>query len=140
MGTPTSPNSPDGTPHFCWTPGYNFNPAPTKELILVEFSGIEKTPQWNPGDGATQNFIFTLQQSPIAPNELWYSIDSTIWIAYNITALLSAIEMYKVFDTWQFVASTVNLCEYEFENSLTDNGINKFCGGTAKIWIDGFNL
>jgi len=140
MGTPAPQNSPDGISHFCWTLGYNFNPAPTKQLILVEFSGIEKTADWSPGDGAIQNSIFTLKQTAINPNQVWYSTDTALWIAYNITALLSAIEMYKTFDVFQFYASVANLCEYEFENEITENGINSFHKGTAKIWIEGFNL
>jgi len=140
MGTPASPISPDGTPHFCWTPGYNFNPAPTKRLIIIEFSGIEKRWNWTPADGKLLNGLWTLDQAAAGDENDWFHFPSGGYMYAYFTIGGTEIYCESAFNTPQFYANPFVPCEWNFTNQIIDDDMYAFHGGTAKLWIQGFNL
>jgi len=140
MGTPALPISPDGEAHFCWTPGYNFTPGPTKKLIFVEFSGIQKSAGWVPLLGEPINGIFTLQQVSPIPYWNWNGIDPDWLLHLYLGPDSTMIEARGPYNRRQFFDYPGAPCVYEFENDQADPLFYVFYGGTAKLWIQGFNI
>jgi len=69
MGTPPAvpPVAAGDLCPFCWGPGKTFGPEGTPESIIVNFSGIEKGPDWIPALGEPIDGTFEVTQDLVLP-------------------------------------------------------------------------
>jgi len=135
MGTPVPLFLPGDLCTHCWGYQKPYEALFTNKFIGVEISGVGKGPDWTEADGEPINGDFTVTQSKVLPCEfyllysvpliyLYFDTDRTQLVAKNE----KNVEYFQTF--------SAGACPDEISNDLQFY----FTGGTAKLWIPGYNV
>jgi len=135
MGTPVPILVPGDKCDVCWGPAKSFGDIDTTKFIQVEISGVEKGPDWQPGDGEPVNGIFTVTQDDILPCT-YYLLFSVPMIFLLFAWGQTQLEAKNEKNVEYFMTFSAGGCPTVINNDLRFH----FTGGTAKLWIPGFNL
>jgi hypothetical protein len=137
MGTPIPPErKPNPVPagddcDICWGVGKPLGGGPPPSEVIATFFGIEKGPDWEPGDGEPLAGDYTLTQDSIDPCYFLFDNDPE-WIVWSCTSEYSELWHFNSvgpdsFDQWG------TPCQVFFENIE----FRWFINGSGKITLPG---
>lgn len=110
-----------------WNETSNFGRGPTPSEVEVEFSQIQKGPNWVPADGEPLNLLFSVPQFATAPCLFLLPIGGVGSVSVQIGATTASMALLTPNGTPSFLGFGIGQDALVVSNELSDHFVGGVC-------------
>lgn len=117
---------------FCWGPGKTFGDGDTPDQITVDVSGINKGPNWVPGDGEPPNSLYVLDQAGFGLPCAYQWFEPGLSVAIEFAAAVTTAVIMVNGAVFALAGTSNEACDIWIASNVDDH----FTSGSLLMFVE----